>query len=229
MAEVMEEASYVRHHKKKIAFIFSAMRHFAEELREAGWTVDYVNLNDPNNSGAFRGEVERAVKRLTPKKLVVTAPGEWRIRHETQSWGRVLGLPVEILEDDRFICSHEEFHAWAHGRKQLRMEFFYREMRRKTGLLMDGYKPIGGKWNFDADNRKPAKGNLRMPSPYQVSPDALTGDVLALVGERFTDHFGDLTPFWFGVTRADAERASRAFFGSRIARVWRLSRCDGFR
>ena len=211
MVEVMEEATYVRHHKKKIAFLFSAMRHFADALGEAGWRVEYVKLDDPKNTGSFSGEVERASRRMKPARLIVTEPGEWRVRQAMKAWHDKLQIPVDILEDDRFICSHTEFENWAQGRKQLRMEYFYREMRRKTGLLMEGDKPAGGKWNFDADNRKPAKADLFMPLPLQITPDGITDQVLDLVEAHFPDHFGDLKPFWFGVTQTDAEVALDRF------------------
>ncbi len=207
MVEVQEEATYIRHHKKKIAFLFAAMRHFAAALRDDGWTVDYVKLDADGNTGSFTGEVERAVGRLGPARVVVTEPGEWRVRAAMDTWPARLGLPVGILDDDRFLCSRAEFADWAAGRKQLRMEFFYREMRRKSGLLMNGDEPEGGRWNFDAENRKPAKADLLMPRPLQVEPDAVTSEVLALVGDRFGDHFGDLTPFWFAVTARQAEAA----------------------
>ena len=207
LVEVAEEASYVRHHKKKIAFVFSAMRHFAEELKEAGWNVDYVRLDDPENTGRFTGEVRRAIDRHCPTRVIVTEPGEWRVRDMMTGWAETFGLPVEILPDDRFLASHGEFEAWAEGRKQLRMEYFYREMRRKTGLLMDGDQPAGGKWNFDAENRKPARADLFMPAPPRYEPDVITREVIELVSARFADHFGDLEPFWFGVTRAQAEAA----------------------
>ncbi|MEL6666214.1 MAG: cryptochrome/photolyase family protein [Pseudomonadota bacterium] len=218
MVEVQEEATYVRHHKKKIAFLFSAMRHFAEELRAEGWNVDYVTLDAPENSGSFTGEIERAAKRLSPDKIIVTEPGEWRVRDAMNGWKQAFDTPVKILEDDRFIATHEEFQSWAKGRKQLRMEYFYREMRRKTGLLMDGDQPEGGKWNYDAENRKPAKADLFMPTPLRVEPDAITDDVLALVTSRFDNHFGDLTPFWFGVTRAEAEAALDQFIETALAK-----------
>lgn len=211
MVEAAEEATYVRHHKKKIAFLFSAMRHFAEHLRSQGWNVDYQKLDDPDNSGSLGGEVTRAVDRLELAAVVVTEPGEWRLRSAMEDWPEALGLPVEILPDTRFIASQEEFSDWAEGRKQLRMEFFYREMRRKTGLLMEGEKPSGGKWNFDAENRKPAKNDLFMPQPAGFEPDETTKDVLALVAGNFGDHFGDLEPFWFGVTSGQAEEALEAF------------------
>jgi deoxyribodipyrimidine photolyase-related protein len=211
MVEVMAEATYVPHHKKKIAFLFAAMRHFADELSALGWTVDYVTLDDPANSGSFTSEVARAVNRHSPERILMTAPGEWRVAEMLRKWEGDLGMPITILPDDRFICAIEEFDAWADGRKQLRMEYFYREMRRKTRLLMKDDQPEGGKWNFDAENRKPAGANLFMPQPFVTSPDAVTRDVLALVAARFAHHFGDLEPFTYAVTRADAEAALAHF------------------
>lgn len=207
MAEVMGEATYVKHHKKKIAFVFSAMRHFAAELEEAGWTVDYVRLDADGNTGSISGEVERALGRHASQGVRITEPGEWRLHEEIESWSQKFGCDVEVHADDRFITTPQEFADWADGRKELRMEYFYREVRRKTGLLMDGGKPVGGKWNFDAENRKPAEADLFLPKVPRFGPDGITRDVLQLVGERFADHFGDLDPFWFGVTRKDAETA----------------------
>ena len=208
IAEVAEEATYVRHHKKKIAFLFAAMRHFAEALRRDGWSVDYTAFDAPDNNGSLTGEVERAVAHHRPEAVIVTEPGEWRLSQAMQGWQSRFGLPVHILEDDRFLCSHADFRAWAANRTQLRMEFFYRDMRRRTGLLMQGDQPEGGRWNFDADNRKPARHDLFMPAPGRFEPDAVTRDVLTLVERHFGDHFGALEPFWFAVT---AEQAQAAF------------------
>ncbi|WP_229600435.1 cryptochrome/photolyase family protein [Reyranella humidisoli] len=211
MAELWDEAGYVRHHRKKIAFLFSAMRHFAAELRGLGWTVDYVTLDDPDNRGSFTGQLDAAIAQHRPERVVVTEAGEWRVRRMQESWAARFSLPVDILPDERFLCSPASFAAWGAGRKQLRMEYFYRDMRRRTGLLMEGDQPAGGRWNFDAENRKPARADLFMPRPRGVAPDAITREVLALVEARFGDHFGDLEPFWFAVTRADAEAAFAAF------------------
>jgi deoxyribodipyrimidine photolyase-related protein len=211
MAELYEEASYVRHHKKKIAFIFSAMRHFADELRSMGWMVDYVKLDDPLNLGSFSAQVESILARLQPERLIVTEAGEWRVAEMFKKWQRSMAIPVDILPDASFISSIPDFKAWAEGRKQLRMEYFYRDMRRKTGLLMNGGLPEGGKWNYDAENRKAAGADLCMPMPKTVTPDAITQDVLAQVESRFGNNFGDLSPFWYAVTRADAEAAFTAF------------------
>ena len=211
MAEVAAEAGYVPHHRKKLAFVFSAMRHFAEELRGLGWRVEYVALDDPANTGSLCGEVARAVARLGAGRVVATRPGEWRLLEAMRGWQAALGVEVALLEDDRFLCSAARFAAWAGGKKALRMEFFYREMRRATGLLMEGDEPAGGRWNFDAENRKPPKRGMAMPEPLRFEPDAVTGAVLDLVERRFADRFGDLRPFWFAVTRAGAEAAFARF------------------
>ncbi len=217
MAEVADEASYVGHHKKKIAFLFAAMRHFAAELEAAGWQVRYVRLDDKKNGGSFTSEVTRVAREIKASGIVVTEPGEWRVAEMIGTWEQATGLPVRVLRDDRFLCATDAFATWAKGRKSLRMEYFYRDMRRQTGLLMDGEEPEGGRWNFDAENRKPAKADLFIPKPLRFAPDAITRDVLDLVGRRFGDHFGDLEPFWFAVTRADAEKQLKHFLKTGLA------------
>ena len=217
MAEVDQEATYVRHHKKKIAFLFAAMRHFAAALAEAGWTVDYVKLEDAGNSGSITGELERALARHDCQAAAVTEPGEWRLLQACHDLRNRLEVPLDILEDDRFLCTKAEFAQWAAGRKQLRMENFYREMRRKTGLLMDGDAPEGGRWNFDSKNRKPPKRGLAFAGPKRFATDRITGEVLDLVARQFADHFGALEPFWFGVTRDQAEAAFDHFVETSLA------------
>lgn len=204
MAEVADETVYVPHHPQKIAFIFSAMRHFAEHLTGEGFQVEYIKLDDPDNSGAFEGEVARAVSRHGARKIVLTEPGEYRVLAMMEGWAEKFGIPVEIRTDDRFFCDRAGFARWADGRKQLRMEFFYREMRRESGFLMDGDAPAGGQWNYDSDNRKPLPGGMGLPRRVRFEPDGITREVLALVRQRFKTHYGALEPFGWGVTRADA-------------------------
>jgi deoxyribodipyrimidine photolyase-related protein len=200
MMEVHEEATHVAHHKQKIVFIFSAMRHFAEELRSEGVSVDYVRLDDPANTGSFSGEVARAVRRHGPDCIEATEPGEWRVLKSMRAWERDMGLPVALHDDDRFFASRARFSKWAEDRKSFRMEFFYREMRRESGLLMAGDEPVGGQWNFDHDNRKALPKHVRPPKRKRFEPDAVTRDVMALVATRFGHHFGDLEPFGWAVT-----------------------------
>ena len=211
MAEVSEETAYVAHHKKKIAFIFAAMRHFSEELREAGHNVVYRRFDDGTRAASLADAVAAQLGSQSYDRLIVTEPGEWRLRREMDAWAGRFGIETVILEDDRFVCSHDDFERWADGRKQLRMEYFYREMRKRTGLLMDGDKPAGGQWNFDAENRKPAETGLFMPERFSVEADDVTAEVLDLVEREFPDHFGTLRPFRFATRRADAEAARDHF------------------
>jgi deoxyribodipyrimidine photolyase-related protein len=207
MVEVADETTYVRHHRQKIALVLAAMRHFAAELAAAGVRVDHVRLDDPDNTGSFSGELARAVARHRPGRIVVTEPGEWRVWAMMQDWSADFDVPVEIRGDDRFVCSRGRFARWAEGRKAFRMEFFYREMRRETGLLMEGDEPAGGQWNFDKDNRKSLPAGLAPPERLRFAPDFVTREVLDMVAARFPDHFGDLEPFGWPVTRAQAREA----------------------
>ncbi|MBO0902563.1 cryptochrome/photolyase family protein [Jiella sonneratiae] len=204
MCEVADETRYVRHHKRKIAFLFAAMRHFAEDLRARDVTVDYVALDDAANTGCFTGELERAVARHRPDGVVVTEPGEWRVRQMMEDWREELDVSVDIRPDDRFLCSHERFRAFAHGLKQLRMEFFYREMRKETGYLMEGDEPAGGRWNFDHSNREPLAADVAPPERPTYGVDETTREVLDLVAARFGNHFGGLDDFDYPVTRRQA-------------------------
>ncbi len=214
MAEVADEAAYVRHHPKKIALIFAAMRKFAQALEQDGWTVAYTQLDDTENAGSIVGELLRRAAQTGASDVLATEPGEWRLIDKLKD----APLKVQILPDDRFLASHAEFEAWAEGRKALRMEYFYREMRRKTGLLMDGDQPAGGKWNFDHDNRKAAPDDVTVDGPLRFEPDATTREVLDLVQARFGDNFGDLAPFWFATTRAEALQALDHFIANALPR-----------
>ena len=216
MCEVWDEATYVKHHKKKIAFVLSAMRHFADSLQAEGFELSYTKLDDGENAGSFKGEVARMIAAHAITKLVVTSPGEYRLLADMQSWQDEFGIEVEIRPDDRFLCSPEDFTSWADGRKQLRMEYFYRDMRRRYRVLLEGDEPVGGKWNYDAENRKPPKQGLDVPAPYRVAPDAITSEVMELVESRFGNHFGDIRPFHFGVTRQHALDALNQFIALRL-------------
>lgn len=202
MAEVEDEAGYVPHHPKKIAFLFASMRKFAERLRAKGWAVAYTKVDDPENTGSIPGELLRRAAEFGAREVQATQPGEFRLIDALAE----TPLIITQMEDDRFIASHREFEDWAEGRKALRMEYFYRDMRRKTGLLMDEDHPVGGQWNFDHDNRKPAPGAVEYPGPLQFQTDETTRDVLELVEARFGDNFGDLSPFWLAT---DADQAQQ--------------------
>jgi deoxyribodipyrimidine photolyase-related protein len=221
MAEVAEEATHVPSSRVRIALFLSAMRHFAGDLAAEGLAVDYVALDDPANTGSLAGELARAIARHAPRRVVMTEAGDWRV--EQALIRAAAGVDLDIRPDTRFLCSRNDFRDWAGGRRQLRMEHFYRMMRRRTGLLMaeDGDSPAGDRWNFDAENRKPFDATAaggRPPAPAGFPPDDVTRAVIGLVDARFGAHVGDTAGFDWPVTRADALMALEDFITRRLAR-----------
>lgn len=218
MAEVAGEATHVWNHKARIAVFLAAMRHFRDALRDEGVRVEYRELDQRGNQGDFVGELKAAVRRLRPRKLVMVTPGEWRVRELFTAAADELELELELREDRHFYCSPAEFTKHAAGRKQLRLEFFYRELRKRHAVLMDGDQPVGGAWNYDSENRGTfgKRGPQSVPAPRRFAPDELTKDVLKLVEKRFSDHPGQLDRFDWPVTPRDAELALQDFIQHRL-------------
>lgn len=220
LCEVKQEATYVKHHPKKIAFIFSAMRHFADRLRAKNIKVLYVALDDPHNSQNIFNEIQRACKIVNPSRLILTEPGEWRVRQIYLELQKTLAIPVEIRSDNRFLSSIDEFKAWAKTKKAFRMEYFYREMRKKYQILIEkNGQPTGGQWNFDQQNRKSPPKQLAFPPRIQHPPDTITQQVLHLVEKNFSGNFGDLYPFNYATTRESALEEA-GYFMSKILRYF---------
>ena len=218
MAEVDQESTHVWSAKQRIAVFLSAMRHFAHDLRKRGFPLMYVPLDGPANRGTLALELESAIQQLQPASLVLTAPGDWRVLHSLRAVAKQHKVALDLRDDTHFFSTVREFAAHAEGRKQLRLEYWYRELRHKHGILMEGKAPVGGQWNFDADNRESfgKTGPQNLPPPSRFAPDAMTQEVLALVNTRFADHPGSLTSFGWPVTRAQALEALQAFIDQRL-------------
>jgi len=218
MAEVDEESNHVPSSKQRITFFLSAMRHFAVELRAAGRPIHYTRIDDADNPGTLAGALTADIARLHPQALVVTAPGDWRVLQSLRSVAAATGLALDVRDDRHFFGTVRDFAAHAVGRKQLRMEYFYREMRRRHGVLMDGDQPAGGQWNFDADNRESfgRAGPADVPAPLRIAPDTITREVIDTVQSRFATHPGSLEDFRWPVTRVDALRALEVFVRERL-------------
>lgn len=218
MAEVEEESTHVWSSKQRIALFLSAMRHFCRELREEGIRVDYTQLSIEAPARSLSGALLESIKKLEPKQLVMCAPGDWRVYQAIREVAKAAALPLDIREDRHFYCSVREFAAHAKGLKVLRLEYFYREMRKRHGVLMVNNDPAGGRWNFDADNRQAfdAEGPKDLPSPPRFKPDALTREVIGLVNTRFAKHPGKLSSFAWPVTRAQAIKALTDFVKDRL-------------
>ena len=218
MAEVAEESTHVWSAKQRIAIFLSAMRHFADALRERGLPVLYTRLGDVGNGGTLALELCRTIDQLQPTGLVLTAPGDWRVLTSLRTVATERQLPLDLRDDTHFFSTVREFAAHAKDRKQLRLEYWYREQRVKHGILMEGKKPVGGQWNFDADNRESfgKAGPQDLPPPSRFAPDACTQQVIDLVNSRFAGHPGTLQTFGWPVTRAHALEALQTFIAERL-------------
>lgn len=216
MAEVAAESTKVWSVKVRIAIFLASMRHFREALREKGWRVEYHELGKHET---LVQALHASVRELRPSQLVMVHAGEWGVQRDLEAAAAELGLPLEVREDRHFLCSPAEFARHANGRKQLRMEFFYREMRQRTGVLMEKDGPAGGQWNFDHDNRgtfgKEGPDLLRVP-PKRFLPDKITREVIALVEERFAKHPGTLKDFDWPVTAPQSLEALEDFIVHRL-------------
>jgi deoxyribodipyrimidine photolyase-related protein len=221
MAEVADESTHVPSSRPRIAMFLAAMRHFALALEAAGRPLHYTRLDAPGNRGSLEQQLRADIERLRPARLVMTAPGDWRVLRAIETVAAGCSLPLEIREDRHFFVSVREFAAHARGRKSLRMEYFYREQRKRHRVLMDpqdGDSPLGGQWNFDADNREAfdASGPGAVPPRCVFEPDEVTREVIALVQERFSRHPGSLESFAWPVTRAQALQSLHAFVEERL-------------
>ena len=218
MAEVTEESTQVWSSKPRTALFLSAMRHFALALQAAGRPLHYTRLDAAGNAGSLQAQLQADILRLRPARLVMTAPGDWRVLQAIKAVAEVNGLPLDVRDDRHFFCSVREFAAHAKGRKSLRMEYFYREQRKRNDVLMDGDQPAGGQWNFDVDNREAfgVDGPGDVPPRTAFAPGPVTREVIALVNARFAAHPGRLDSFAWPVTRAQALTSMHAFIKERL-------------
>jgi deoxyribodipyrimidine photolyase-related protein len=223
MIEAPGEGAHVWSHQARIALFLSAMRHFRDALRERGFQVDYVLLDD-STEPTLVGRLAQQLTRLRPGTLRLVEPGEYRLQQDITTTARAAGVALQLLDDTHFMCSRADFARWAgkYG-SGLRMEFFYREMRRKYGVLIDAAaakpgEPEGGQWNYDADNRKgyPKAGPGVIAPPAQFEPDAITRGVFADVERVFPGHPGSLQRFQWPVTRPQALLALEGFIRDRL-------------
>lgn len=218
MAEVAEESTHVWSTKPRTALFLAAMRHFALALHLAKLPLHYTRMDAPDNAGSLAAQLHADIQRLKPGRLVMTAPGDWRVLQAIKGVAHANGLALDIHEDRHFFSSVADFAAHAKGRKSLRMEYFYREQRKRHQILMEGGEPVGGQWNFDADNREAfgAAGPGAVPTRAHFKPDAVTREVIALVNTRFAAHPGRLDSFAWPVTRAQALQSLQSFIQERL-------------
>ena len=220
MCESTNEATCVPQHRQRLVLFFSAMRHFRADLAADQKAVFYSALDDVENVGSLAGEVERRVRQGQPERLIVLHPGDYRVLDSLKRVACSLGVPLEIRPDRHFIDTIEGFARYAGRQKSLRLETYYRGLRKRHGILMNSARPVGDRWNFDADNRKalPKGQQLEFPSPLRFAPDAITRTVMSLVQARFPDAPGRLDSFQHPVSARDAAYVLDDFIAHRLPR-----------
>jgi len=218
MIETRGEAAHVPSHKQRIALFLAAMRHRARSLQEQGWKVDYVDL-DAGCPSLAEG-LGAAISRHGATAVMTAEPGEWRVEQAVRSACAGAGIPLTVLDDPHFYLSRSDFAGWADGRKTLVMEHFYRYMRQRFDVLMENGQPVGGRWNFDRENRGAfgRQGPGSMTQPSRFAPDHVTRGAMASVERHFSSHPGSLQSFGWPVAPVHARLALADFIEHRLAR-----------
>ena len=214
LPELYAWATHVPHHKQKLVLWFSAMRHFAEELRAKGYQVLYLAIDGDHGVESLTDAILYAQRQADT--IIMTEPSEYDCRQEIDALGDKVSLIVR--EDDRFLASPAYFAQWAQQKKSVLMEYFYRALRVRYNILMEGDRPVGGQWNYDASNRKSAPENITIPAPTRIEPDAITRSVMQMVETHFPNHFGQIAGFHYAVTAEDAAGVLAEFIAQRL--VW---------
>ena len=217
MAEVREEATHVWSHKARIAMFLAAMRHYAAGLRGRGWDLRY-RVHGAHAAATLADALKADLAAWRPERVVMVLAGDGRVDAAMRATCVEAGVPIEVREDRHFYATPEQFAVWANGRRELRLEWFYLDLRKRHRVLMDGAKPATGQWNYDHDNRNGfgAQGPGFLPAPRRFVPDAITREVLDLVARDYADHPGDLDTFDWPVTAEDAEAALQDFIAHRL-------------
>ncbi|MEN9221353.1 MAG: cryptochrome/photolyase family protein [Thermostichus sp. BF3_bins_97] len=198
------------YHQQKLVLVWSAMRHFAQELRDRSYPVTYVEAE------GFAEPLQAWAKQEQLRHIRLMQPADLPFRAEVEKLGSQLPCPISQIENNHFLWTSRQFIGWATGRKRLLMEDFYREGRKRFQILMEGNKPLGGRWNYDSDNRQPPKAGMRYPQPLTFPPDAITQAVIQKVEQFHGQHFGSLAGFGWAVTRSQALQALEHFINERL-------------
>lgn len=220
MAEVDAEIRAFPNHKQRVALFLSSMRHFADDMRDAGWAVTYQSAGDADGSTLLPDFLARMIEEYAPSEVRVTTPGRYELGEAFEKVCTDAGVALRWFEDTHFLSTRQEFAQWAKGRKALTLEYFYREMRKKHGILLDGKKPVGGSWNYDKENRESfGKGGPQdVPEPIEFALEQTehTRAVIDLIASRYADLPGELEQLYWPVTVEQAQQCMEDFFVTRI-------------
>ena len=192
LMEVRSETDYVRHHVQKVIAFFSAMQKFSQELIEAGHQVIYIRLNDPNNRHSFAENCKQLIQQHAFVNFQYQLPDEYRLDQHLKELVKTLEIQTEVFDTEHFFTTRGELADFFEGKKTYLMESFYRHMRKKHQILMNGAEPLSGVWNYDAANRK------KLPAKHKATPPLLfknkVSHVLAELRKTDAETIGDIDP-----------------------------------
>ena len=190
MMEIRQETDYVLHHAQKILAIFAAMRDFAGKLEEAGHEVHYLSIDDSRNTQSLTANLDRLIVEREVDSLEYQEPDEWRLDQQLRRYGETLTIPCINVDSEHFLTARDEAGGLFEGRRQWLMEHFYRRLRQRHGVLMEtASQPVGGRWNFDTENRKAWPGQPAVPPDIRIQHDH--GGLWQTIVSAGVQSFGD--------------------------------------
>jgi deoxyribodipyrimidine photolyase-related protein len=190
--EIRQETDYVKHHIQKVTAFFAAMRTFADHLRRQGHRVIYLRLDDPKNRQTIRGNILHLIQTKGFRRFEYLLPDEHRLDVQLQDLGATLPVPCAANDTEHFFTERHELKGMFAGKKRFLMESFYRRMRKRFEVLMEGEKPAGGDWNFDAKNRMPYDGRVPVPEPLMFKNEV--SGIVDMIRRSHVTTFGEIDP-----------------------------------
>jgi deoxyribodipyrimidine photolyase-related protein len=212
LMEMRQETDYVRHHVQKVVAFFKAMRAFAAAREAEGHQVIYYRLDHPNNRQSLPDNLQQLVKAYDFERFEYQLPDEYRLDAQLHSMDATLGIPCAAVDTEHFLTERQELAEMFAGKKTYLMETFYRNMRKRFDVMMtDEQTPLGGQWNYDADNRQAYDGAVPVPEPLSFDQDV--SEIVDLLTAHGVETMGEIDPqhFLWPTTREEAEQAL-AFF-----------------
>ena len=178
LMEIRTETDYATHHIQKVVGFFAAMQAFASELKKQKHNLIYIYLNDTTNYQSFEKNCQFLIKKHLFTHFEYQQPDEYRLDEHLKHFKNQLSITHSVVDSEHFLSTRNELGDFFKGKKTFLMESFYRYMRKKHNVLMDGLLPLTGQWNYDSDNRK------KIPSDHKATPPLLfNNDVSAILNE----------------------------------------------
>jgi deoxyribodipyrimidine photolyase-related protein len=208
MAEDLGLCTYEKHHKLKILMFLAAMREKRDELVEAGFEVDYIDLDSAQFDSEYEAKLEKSIDHHSVSHLQIFEIEDKRFESRIVEFAKKHNLTLEVLQSPMFLLSREEFDGLVSSKKNLLMGNFYKSVRKKFKILVDDkLNPKGGQWSFDEDNRKKLPKGIVLPEPYKPVGSKYVARLQTQIAEKFTSHPGSLDNVWMPLNRVESLKA----------------------